>query len=149
MVGYPKSWWSGNRAAAFSRYGAAIPRVTTLPDIGNNEAGNFSVETILSLRPDVVILPEVWSSALKEQIAKIEQVGIPVLIIDYNAQTPERHAASTLALGAVSGNTTRARELAELYTARVADIQRRAAGVGKRPRVLYRTRPGRRRCDWQ
>lgn len=135
VVGYAKSQWSVNRVTGFARFAAAIPRLTTLPDIGNNEAGNFSAETIISLRPDLVILPEVWLAPLAQQIRQIEALGIPVMVVDYNAQIPERHVASTLAMGAATGATERARELAELYAGRLGDIQRRAAAPGGRRRV--------------
>ncbi len=132
VVGYAKTQWSINRTTAFARYAAAIPRLNTLPDIGNQEAGNFSVETILALRPDVVILPEVWMAPLKEPIALIEATGVKIVLVDYNAQIPARHVASTLAMGAITDAGPRAEELAALYTARLADIQRRVASVGAR-----------------
>lgn len=135
VVGYARSQWSVNRAVAFPRYAAAIPALTSLPDIGNNEAGNFSPETILSLRPDLVILPEIWLAPLREAIARIEATGIPVMVVDYNAQIPERHVASTLAIGAATGAAARAEALARRYTDRLADIQRRVAPGGPRPKV--------------
>ena len=132
VVGYARSQWSSNRATGFARYAAAIPRLATLPDIGNNEAGNFSVESIVALRPDLLILPEVWLAPLRQQIGQIEALGIPVMVIDYNAQIPERHVASTLAIGAATGQSERARELAELYRSRLADIQRRVTSADRR-----------------
>jgi iron complex transport system substrate-binding protein len=135
VVGYARSQWSNNRAVAFARYAKAIPRLADLPDIGNNESGNFSVETILSLRPDVVILPEVWLAPLKDQIARIEAASVPIVVIDYNAQLPERHVTSTLAFGVITGQRDRAAELADLYMSRLADLHRRLAGVTAKSKV--------------
>lgn len=44
MIGYSKSQWSDNRASVFKRYSAVIPRIASLPDVGNNEAATFSLE---------------------------------------------------------------------------------------------------------
>ena len=135
VVAFPRSWWSGNRAAAFARYRAAIPRLMAVPDTGNNETGNFSLETVLSVSPDLVIIPEVWRAALRHVTDRLDQVGVPWIVIDYNAQEPARHVASTLALGEATGNAARAQELAELYTGRIAEIRGRLAGVTRRPKV--------------
>jgi len=135
VVGYARSQWSVNRAVAFPRYAAAIPALASLPDTGNNEAGTFSAETILSLRPDLMILPEIWLAPLAEPIARIAAAGVPVMVVDYNAQIPERHVASTLAIGAATGAMGRAEDLAWRYTARLADIQRRVSSNGVSPKV--------------
>jgi ABC-type Fe3+-hydroxamate transport system substrate-binding protein len=57
------------------------------------------------------------------------------MVIDYNAEIPERHVASTLALAAVTGNEERGRALADLYLAKLADIQRRAKTAGTHPKA--------------
>lgn len=129
VVGMSKTLWSEWRPAVFRRYAAAIPSLTTMPDVGNTEDGNFSLEKLLSLRPDVVLLAE-WSFiALGAEVGRLEALGIPVAVIDYNAQVPARHVASTLALGAVTGEMDRARALADLYMAKLREIQRRTQGA--------------------
>ncbi len=135
VVGMSKTLWSEWRPAVFSRYSAPIPRLRDIPDVGNTEDNNWSLEKVLALRPDLVVLAE-WSfQALGDQVRQLEALGIPVMVIDYNAQIPARHVASTLALGTATGNTERARALADLYMAKLADIQRRAATSGGRPKV--------------
>jgi len=47
-------------------------------------------------------------------MAQIEAAGIPVLVVDYNAQNVEKHVAGTLALGQATGKAARAEELAAL-----------------------------------
>lgn len=132
VVGMSKTLWSEWRASVFRRYAAVIPGLAAMPDIGNTEDGNFSMEKLLALRPDVLLLAE-WSfNALGAEIGRLEALGIPVVVIDYNAQIPARHVASTLALGAVTGAGERARGLAELYMAKLGDIQRRCAGAPAR-----------------
>lgn len=142
VVGFNKAQWATNRAAVYRRYLVPIPRLAALADVGSTEAGTFSMERVLSLRPDLVILGY-WSYvALSDQVRQLESLGIPVLVVDYNAEIPERHVASTLALGAATGNGERARALAELYTGKLADIRRRVADVPARPKVYVEVGQG-------
>ncbi|CAH2601762.1 ABC transporter substrate-binding protein [Rhodovastum atsumiense] len=142
VVGFGRALWAGWRPASFSRYRAVIPRLDTLADVGNTDDNSFSLERVLSLRPDLVILPA-WSyGVLGEQVAQLEALGIPVMVIDYNAQEPARHAASTIALGIVAGSEERGRALAAMYLDRVADIGRRIAGAPHRPRVYLELSQG-------
>ena len=135
VVGFSKTLWADWRPSIFKRYLAPIPRLATLPDVGTTDDGSFSLEKVLSLRPDLVVLAA-WSfSSLGQQVAQLEALGIPVMVIDYNAEMPERHVASTLALGAATGNDERARTLADLYMAKLGDIARRAATTNTRPKV--------------
>jgi ABC-type Fe3+-hydroxamate transport system substrate-binding protein len=135
VVGFDRTQWADNRAGSFKRYLGPIPRLATLPDIGNTEINSFSMERVLSLRPDLVILGY-WSFvALAQQVRQMESLGIPVLVVDYNAEIPERHVASTLALGSATGNEDRARTLAALYAGKIAAVARRVAEVPVRPNV--------------
>ncbi len=134
VVGFGRTLWAGWRPASYRRYLVPIPRLAELADVGNTDDGTFSLERVLSLRPDLVVLAA-WSfDALAPQVRQMEALGIPVLVIDYNAEVLDRHVASTLALGAATGNEERAHALASLYADRMADIARRVAGV-RRPRA--------------
>ena len=135
VVGFDRATWATNRAAVYRRYLGAIPGLAALPDVGDTETGTFSMERLLSLRPDLVILGY-WSyAALTEQVKQMEALGIPVLVVDYNAEMPERHVASTLAMGVATGNEERARSLAALYTGKLDDIRRCVADAPARPKV--------------
>jgi ABC-type Fe3+-hydroxamate transport system substrate-binding protein len=129
VAGFARALWTEWRPSVFRRYLAPIPRLAGLPDVGNTDDGSFSLEKVLALRPDLVILAE-WSfSVLGDQVKQLEALGIPVLVIDYNAQIPARHIASTIAMGLATGNEERARTLAALYTAKLADIARRVGAA--------------------
>lgn len=136
VVGMSKTLWSEWRPAIFARYVKVIPNLADLPDVGNTEDGNFSAERVLGLKPDVVLMAE-WSfAALKTARDQIETAGIPIVVIDYNAQLLERHLASTRAIGRVMGTQARGEELAALYEREYQDILRRVARArGARTRV--------------
>ena len=135
VVGFARTLWTEWRPSVFKRYLVPIPRLAALPDVGNTEDNTFSMEKVLSLRPDLVVMAA-WSfNSLEQQVKQLEGLGIPVLVIDYNAEIPERHVASTVALGQATGNEPRARELAALYMDKLADIGRRLTGITTRPKV--------------
>jgi ABC-type Fe3+-hydroxamate transport system substrate-binding protein len=137
VVALSLSTWKDWRPKQFAAYEAALPRLASIPDIGNTEDGTFSVEKVIAAQPDLVILAA-WSyDTLGEGVEQIEAAGIPVVTLDYNAQTVEKHVASTLALGALMGTSERAEQLAQAYEAAMADIAKRIEAAGPTSRKVY------------
>jgi len=138
VVAISRSLWEGWRPAIWSRYAQVIPELAAMPEIGNTEDGNFSAEKVIALRPDVMFMANWTWTALTTAREQIERAGIPIVVIDYNAQSLERHLASTRALGAVMGARDRSDELAALYERETLDTMRRIAAAPKssRPKVL-------------
>ncbi len=136
VVGMSRTPWEGWRPAIFSRYTQVIPNLSAMPDVGHAEDNTFSAERMIGLRPDVVIMAE-W--AFTSQATARDQViaaGIPVIVVDYNAQTLERHLASTRIYGKVMGAEARAEEIARLYEREYNDVLRRiATASGPKPKV--------------
>jgi ABC-type Fe3+-hydroxamate transport system substrate-binding protein len=137
VVGMSKTLWEGWRPATFAKYKAVIPNLADMPDVGNTEDGNFSAEKVIALKPDVILMAD-WSfQALKTAGEQLKAAGIPIVVIDYNAQTLERHLASTRVIGAVMGTDKRAEELAQLYEREYRDILRRIASAGGQRKKVY------------
>lgn len=137
VVGMNRIVWEGWRPAIFSRYRAVIPALATLPDVGNTDEGTFAAEKVIGLRPDLIMMPA-WTWAAAEAARnQIAAAGIPILVFDYNAQTLERHVASTRAIGAAMGTPERAEALADRYRRNVEGILGRAARAlgGVKPRA--------------
>ncbi|XXF07688.1 ABC transporter substrate-binding protein [Pseudomonas sp. D2-3] len=136
VVGISRGAWERKVPQNWKRYVAHYPKLDTLADVGEVETQSFSVEKVLSLEPDLLVLTDWQFQALPDEVARLEKAGVPVLVIDYNAQTLERHVNSTLLLGEVTGQQARARELADLYSAAVKDIDSRIAKANKpKPRI--------------
>jgi iron complex transport system substrate-binding protein len=131
VVGFDRHQWENNRHASWIRYRAAIPNLSSLTDIGDTERDTFSVERVLGLKPDLLITLAAGYNSRAPLMAQVEQAGIPILVVDYQAQTVEKHVASTLAIGKATANEGRARALADLYVKQLGDIRRRTEG---RPR---------------
>lgn len=127
VVGISRAPWEGWRPVIFKRYSAVIPNLAAMPDLGHTDDNSFSAEKVIALKPDVLFMSEWGFTALKTQKDQIEAAGIPIVVIDYNAQILERHMASTRALGKVMGTEARAEELARLYESKYNDVLARIA----------------------
>ncbi len=127
VVGISRAPWEGWRPVIFKRYAAVIPNLQAMPDIGHSDDGTFSAEKVIALKPDVLFIAEWTYKSLQTAREQIEAAGIPIVVIDYNAQLLERHMASTRAIGKVMGTETRGEELAKLYEREYNDVLARIA----------------------
>ncbi|MEM9781635.1 MAG: ABC transporter substrate-binding protein [Pseudomonadota bacterium] len=135
VVAISREAWEGWRNLQWQAYSAAVPRIAELTDVGEVDAGTFSLEVAVASRPDVAILAAWQHSTLGDGVDRLEDAGIPVVVLDYNAQEVEKHVTSTLALGAILGETERAEALADQYAAAVAEVEARVAAIEDRPKV--------------
>ncbi len=127
VVGISRAPWEGWRPVIFKRYAAVIPNLQAMPDIGHTDDGTFSAEKVIALKPDVLFISEWTYKSLQSARDQIETAGIPIVVIDYNAQLLERHLASTRTLGKVMGTEARGEELAKLYEREYNDVLARIA----------------------
>lgn len=127
LVGMNRVVWEGWRPAIFSRYLPLIPNLAAMPDVGNTDEGTFSAEKVISLRPDLLMVPAWLWRAAETACAQIAAARIPILVFDYNAQTLESHIASTNAIGTAMGTTERTGALIERYRRNFEGIVERAA----------------------
>ncbi|MGX3021031.1 ABC transporter substrate-binding protein [Ursidibacter sp. B-7004-1] len=137
VVGFSKAVWTDWAPASWAEFSKAVPRLNELEDVGEVEVGTFSVEKILALKPDVVVMADWQYKALDSDLEPLEKAGIPVVVIDYLAQTVEKHVKSTEIIGLVTGNETKAKELNEEYKAVVKDIQDRIAKANPAKPKVY------------
>ncbi|MBE1295724.1 MAG: ABC transporter substrate-binding protein [Rhodobacteraceae bacterium] len=135
VVAISRSPWEGWRGLQWKAYVKAVPRIDTIADVGEVDSGTFSLEAALAAKPQVAILAGWQYNALGDGVQRLEAAGIPVVVLDFNAQTVEKHVASTLALGQILGAEDRASELAMSYKAAVEDVTKRLEGVTARPKV--------------
>lgn len=137
VVAISRDAWHGWRNLQWQAYSKTTPRIDDLIDVGEVDAGTFSVEAALASGADVAIIANWQYSALGDTVATMEAAGIPVVVADYNAQTVEKHVASTLLIGEVMGTEDRAQKLADDYAAAVADVQARVAAAGGDAKRVY------------
>lgn len=136
VVGISREAWESWVPANWAMHTGHRPSLAQIADVGEVEVQSFSVEKVLSLKPDAVVLADWQYKALGLDADRLEEAGVPVIVVDYNAQTLERHVASTLVLGEVTGQSARAKEIAAFYKTAVEDVQKRVAAARQaKPRV--------------
>lgn len=137
VVAISKPTWKGWRSSQWKAYVAQNPRIAELADVGEVDSGTFSIETAIASKPDVAIFAAWQFKALGDAINKLEAAGIPVVAADYNAQTVEKHVASTLMIGTIIGKPDRAKKLAAQYKNAVADVLARVSKAGGNAKNVY------------
>ncbi|MGS5089590.1 ABC transporter substrate-binding protein [Hydrogenophaga sp. A37] len=136
VVGLSREAWEGWRPANWSLFTAHRPALKELPDVGEVEAQTFSVEKVLALRPDVVVLAEWQYKGLGPDVKRLEDAGVPVVVVDYNLELPANHQASTLLLGKIAGDQTRAQKIADEYQTAIDQVRSRIAAA-KQPKPRF------------
>lgn len=117
---------SVNRYDMYEHFTGEMPRLKELADFGEINGGTFDVEAAIASGADVMILPLGLKPAAQEGIQKqLEAADIPVIYIDFHAETPERHAQSVELIGKLYGREERAREMIDFYMAHVEPLYER------------------------
>jgi iron complex transport system substrate-binding protein len=123
-----------NRFDMYDHYRSKIPALEQVPVVGRR--GDYNIEKIISLNPDVVI----WTIESREGAKAIaepafEAAGIPLVYIDYLSETVENHTKSTQLLGQLFGKKERADEIIKFYVDTINMIEERLVNTSARPLV--------------
>lgn len=124
VVGFSKAVWSDWAPPSWAAFSKAVPKLNRLADVGEVEVGTFSVEKVLSLKPDLLVLADWQYQALGSDLDKLKKAGVPV-VLDYNAQTVAKHVKSTEIIGTLTGQQQKAQKLAADYKKIADTIQSR------------------------
>ncbi|MDR2098369.1 MAG: ABC transporter substrate-binding protein [Spirochaetaceae bacterium] len=134
------SSWDGGlqkfRFDMYDEYSSKIPALEQIPVVSGIEYNDFNMEKLVQLKPDVVI----WTLGVREQAKEMAEAvlaaaGIPLVYIDYHAETIENHSKSTRLLGQLFGKEQRAGELIKFYVDNMNMIDKRIADVKNKPTV--------------
>lgn len=137
LVGISKAAWKDWRPANWEAYLEVRPSLDEIADVGEVEVSTFSVEKLISLKPDVAILSEWQVKGIGADFQRIVDAGIPVVVVDYHAQTDERHLASTRLIGRIVGAEERAEDIARDYSDAIADVRARIEKAGRAKPSVY------------
>ncbi len=137
VVGLSRAAWADWRPASWRAYVQVLPGLERLADVGEVEVNTFSVEKALALRPDVAILASWQEKGLGQDFQRLAAAGVPLVVIDYHAERPERHIASTRILGQVLGSPDRAEAIAGDYAAAIGEVAARIARAGRPRPAVY------------
>ncbi|EKN4581172.1 ABC transporter substrate-binding protein [Vibrio aestuarianus] len=135
VVGMSKYIWQA-RSANWKLYVKHRPSLDKIPEIGRVDTNTFSAEKVISLNPDVLMLADWQYKGLGSDIERIEDAGISVVVVDYNAQTLERHMKSTQLIGVITGQEERAEKIANEYKQNLEMITQRLESTNlEKPKV--------------
>lgn len=136
VVGMSKYIWQA-RSANWDLYVKHRPSLDKIPGIGRVDTNTFSAEKVISLNPDVLMLADWQYKGLGSEIERIEDAGISVIVVDYNAQTLERHLKSTLLIGVITGQEERAERIANEYKQNLEMITKRLESANLEKPKIY------------
>lgn len=135
VVCMAKAEWKDFFNGQYRAYTKKFPQVKDIVDTGSIYKGSFSMETILTSKPEVAILAPFQYDILAENIGKLENAGIKVVVVDYNSQTLKKHVLSTKIIGKVIGHQKRAEKLAQEYISAIEDIKTRVSKIKDKKKV--------------
>jgi len=143
IVGWDNDF-KDNAGDGYVKFVEKYPELADIPDVGSLDDNTFSVEKVIALNPDVVIMHNwefMWSGdATKEALAKLEQAGIPVVFVDFYMDPMVNSTKSMLLLGQVLGKEKRAKEIVDFYDQHVNTVYSRLAkSDGPKPGVYIET----------
>lgn len=136
VVGLSKYIWQA-RPANWEMYLQQRPSLDKIPGIGRVDTKTFSVEKVISLNPDLIMLADWQFKGLGNDVERLENAGIKVVVVDYNAQTLERHIKSTELIGVITGQEERAAKIAKEYRKNLEKITNRLEKAGLPQPKIY------------
>jgi iron complex transport system substrate-binding protein len=139
VADYLASWdddLEKNRFDMYKEYLSKIPALENIPVVGGVDLNSINIEKLIASKPDVVI----WTLSVQEQAKAVaepalKQAGIPVVYIDYHAETVENHSRSTRLLGQIFEKEERAEAIVKFYTDNMNMIQNRLTNIKTKPMV--------------
>lgn len=123
------------RMWVWEKFTEKYPELEDIPNVGDVE--DLNVEKIISLNPDVVVVPASAYESSPDLFNKLEKAEIPVVTLDYHSQILENHQKSILLMGKLLGKDERAQELADFYTEGVNIVNSHLEKIDKKAPTVY------------
>ncbi|GAA0485650.1 MULTISPECIES: ABC transporter substrate-binding protein [Tatumella] len=144
VVGWPADL-SRLDSQTLDRYIKAYPEIAGIPLIGNSNFSQLNPERIISLRPDLVILP-VYAKTPPETdsfVNKLSAAHIPVLFLDFRVDLLGNTVNSLRTLGQALNDQAKTERFIAFYQQHMQLIRDRLSGWhGAKPRVFLQLNLG-------
>ncbi|WP_261642598.1 ABC transporter substrate-binding protein [Erwinia mallotivora] len=131
----------------WERYSTAFPEIKKIPIIGKANYAQISVEKVIALRPDLVILPVYAKQASNHDSfqQQLTEAGIPVIYIDTRVDQLKNTVPSLKILGEVLNDQAKAQRFIAFYQQHMNLIRDRLQQAKPhRPSVMLQLHIGRR-----
>lgn len=127
-----------NDPDAWRKYSSKFPQAEQIADFGNPYTSDFSVEKVLALDADVVVLD--LGNYFKAQetgvITKLEKAGIPVVFIDWREDPSQNTVPSLILLGRIMDREKEALAFADFYLRQMRLVYTRVGNLKEKDRPL-------------
>lgn len=124
-----------NRMDIWEKFTEAFPEMKDIPEVGDTV--DLSTEKVISIKPDVVVVPLNGYNQAPDIYKNLEDADIPVVVIDYHSETLENHTKSIHLMGKLLGKEVRAQELADYYSQELDKVNLRLKDISKEPPAVY------------
>ncbi len=132
-------WGSDIQSADQDAYHAFIqhfPSLQNIPVIGSVFKGTISVETVISLQPDLIIAEKFMLERGYVVPKQLRDMGLPILFLDFSSHPLQGPQQSLLILGKALGAEQQAQAINDFCTEQIAMVQKRLVDEDlARPRV--------------
>ena len=129
----------------YRQYLQAFPAMGDIPRISQGAADTFSLEQVLTLRPDLAIFSLSGhgpSSRHERLIEQLERAGVAVLFVDFREAPLTNTPRSMLLLGQALDREGQAQAFVDYYRQQLARVSERLPQITHRPRVFIHSRAG-------
>ena len=123
---------------AWHKYKAKFPQAEKIADFGNPYSGDFSIEKVIALDADVVVLDlgNYFKARETGLIEKLEKVNIPVVFIDWREDPSQNMLPSLILLGRILDREKEALAFADFYLRQMRLIYTRIGNLKENERPL-------------
>ena len=132
--------------STYAQFERHFPAIADIPLIGHGAATTFSVEKAIAAKPDVAVFGLSGghgpTAKQKEILDQLDAANIPVVIVDFRSEPLLNTPKSIALLGRLMGREEQAAAFLHFYTAELARVHDRLAGVTEKPRVFLESRVG-------
>jgi len=131
---------------AYRKYLAKFPEIKNIENLGSPYAGDYSLEKIISLNTDLLILN--LGNLLKAQesgiLTKLEKAGVKVVFVDFRQRPTQNIIPSLLMLGKVLNKEQAANTFVDYYLSQVRKVSNVIASkkLSERPIVFIERAAG-------
>lgn len=115
VVGLTQDGWEATRTGEYRTLMKTFPVLKSIPSVGGYHDDILKTETILSLRPDVLLINRTQYAANSAKVPVWEKAGIKTVVIDYHSMKLDTHTLSTEILGRLLGREAVAEKLVAEY----------------------------------
>lgn len=134
--------------ATYDQYKRRFPAIADIPSVGGTTADTFSVEKVLSLEPDLVIIP-LWFGVSSSLETQLSAAGVAVAYLDFFNDPLKNTISSIRMLGQAIGREDRAEAYVDFYKSHMRRIADRLVAANVAPsKVFLHARAGGWECCW-